>query len=64
MCQTYVAESGDFGMNTEIIYKVLGVNAQEALNFGKRELARLENRLSRFIQVFTLKSFIKKYINL
>jgi thiamine biosynthesis lipoprotein len=49
MCQTSVAESTDFGMNTEIIYKVFGENAQEALNFGKGELARLENRLSRFI---------------
>lgn len=49
MRQTSVAESEDFGMNTEIIYKVFGENAQEALNSGKGELVRLENRLSHFI---------------
>ena len=49
MCQTSVAESADFGMNTEIMHKVFGENSQEALISSKAELARLENRLSRFI---------------
>lgn len=49
MSHTSVAESANFGMNTEIIHKVFGEYAQEALIASKAELARLEQSLSRFL---------------
>lgn len=49
MNHTSVAESANFGMNTEMIHKVFGEYAQEALIAGKAEIARLEQSLSRFL---------------
>lgn len=49
MLQVAVAEFADFAMNTEIMYRVFGENAQDAITCAKAELTRLENELSRFI---------------
>ncbi len=43
------AEYRGFGINTEIIYKVFGTNAQKAVGCALAEINRLENKLSRFI---------------
>ncbi len=49
MLQTAAAGAVSFGMNTEIMYKVFGENAQKALTSAKTRLTRLENKLSRFV---------------
>ncbi len=42
------ASSSYFGMNTPITHQVFGVNAQKALDAGKKRLNRLEKMWSRF----------------
>jgi len=49
MQQAMAVDSMGLGMNTNIEYRVYGNNAQKALIFGKVEVARLENLLSRFL---------------
>jgi thiamine biosynthesis lipoprotein len=43
------AEAADFAMDTVIMYKVFGKQAKEALSASKKETARMEGMLSRFI---------------
>ncbi len=43
------AESIHFAMGTEIMYKVFGTHAQEAVTAAKQEAKRLEGLLSRFL---------------
>lgn len=49
MPQAKAARYAGFGMNTELIFWVYGENAQGAVHSAKAELARLENKLSRFV---------------
>lgn len=49
MLPTAAAHSESFGMNTEIAHRIFGEHAQEAAASVQAELARLEQRLSRFI---------------
>ncbi|MDF2922301.1 MAG: rane-associated lipoprotein involved in thiamine biosynthesis [Paenibacillaceae bacterium] len=49
MLQAQVAQSADFGMNTEILHRVFGEHAEEAVISVKAELKRLEHQLSRFV---------------
>lgn len=43
------AETASFGMDTVIMHKVFGERAEEALEAAKKETARIERLLSRFI---------------
>lgn len=49
MLQPSVTEISGFGMNTSILYKVMGENAKFAIAQAESEILRLERELSRFI---------------
>lgn len=49
MLQPVIKEVSGFGMNTSIIYRVMGEKAETAITLAESEILGLENKLSRFI---------------
>jgi len=49
MLQPVVTEVSSFGMNTSILYRVMGESGKMAVAQAESEILRLENKLSRFI---------------
>lgn len=49
MSKPVITEAGWYGMNTHIICRVIGEETQRAVSEAKREIVRLEEKLSRFL---------------